>query len=107
MLSGVLSLVKTVIATAVITAALGAVGCYWYRYADLMKTHLEVLAAMADKFCTGVPASRGVAHVPAEYGYPLERAQDFARVAAKRCPERRSGLGGRLVRMVHAQFGSE
>jgi hypothetical protein len=103
MLSAVRPLVKTVFATVMLAAALGAVACYWYRYADLMQTHLEVLAAMADKFCTGAGVRSRMASVPEEYRYPLERAQDFARVAAKRCPERRSLAAFRRVLPVYAE----
>jgi hypothetical protein len=83
-------MVKAVAVRVAVIAAVGIGGCYWYRYADLMRTHMEVLAEMADKLCTQPRGGVAVGSGAAEYRYPLERAQDFARVAAKRCPERRS-----------------
>jgi hypothetical protein len=72
-----------------------AAGCYWWRYADVMRTHCQLLGDMAEKLCaTAVhPPLSGPAL--AEYEYPLARARDFARIAAKRCPTRRSLAGFR------------
>jgi hypothetical protein len=73
----------------VLALGAGGAGCYWVRYADLMRTHLDVLTATAGKLCARRAAGQP-APPPAEIAYPLERARDFARVAAKRCPEKRS-----------------
>lgn len=66
-------------------------GCYWSRYADVMSLHLELLEQYAAKLAT-LAQDRTTVPVQSwgEFVYPLERARDFARIAAKRYPERRS-----------------
>ena len=110
MLRAVSTRVKAM-AAATVLIVLGIGGCYWYRYADLMRTHLALLDAMAAKLCASNDG-RGRARLSgpalAEYEYPLARARDFARVAQKRCPERGSlrafgqvlSAYGRIVRDV-------
>jgi hypothetical protein len=67
-----------------------AIGCYWWRYADVMRTHSQLLGDMAEKLCATAVRPPLSGPALAEYEYPLARARDFARIAAKRCPERRS-----------------
>lgn len=90
MLSASHARVKAVSIAIVALLGIGGAGCYWYRYGDLMETHLELLGSMVGKLCAQ-PGGGPVAGAAAvEYRYPLQRARDFARVAAKRCPERHS-----------------
>ncbi len=67
-----------------------AIGCYWWRYADVMRTHCRLLGDMAEKLCATAVRRPLSGPALAEYEYPLARARDFARIAAKRCPARRS-----------------
>jgi hypothetical protein len=67
-----------------------AIGCYWWRYADLMRTHCQLLSDMAEKLCATAVRTPLSGPALAEYEYPLARARDFARIAGKRCPTRRS-----------------
>ncbi|HZR82488.1 MAG TPA: hypothetical protein VFD92_15445 [Candidatus Binatia bacterium] len=66
-------------------------GCYWRRYPKLVETHLTVLLEFAAKLQAladdreTVPAERW-----GEFTYPLERARDFSRIAARRFADRRS-----------------
>ena len=66
-------------------------GCYWLQYDKLMRTHVTLLLAMADKMIDllerGEPIS---AAAMAEFTYPLTRARDFTRIAAKRYATRPS-----------------
>ena len=67
------------------------VGCYWLRYGDLARTHVSLLLSMADKMSDLLESGRRVApEAMAEFTYPLARARDFARIAAKRYRGRRS-----------------
>jgi len=83
-----------------VAALLGLDGCYWYRYRELLEIHCQLLSSMSEKLCgprAGAPLSGPAL---AEYEYPLARARDFARVAAKRCPGRRSLLAfGPVLRL--------
>lgn len=66
-------------------------GCYWRRYAALVDTHLSLMLGYAAKLEALAADGRGVP--PDRWGeltYPLERARDFARIAAKRFPGRAS-----------------
>jgi len=67
-----------------------AISCYWWRYGDVMRTHCRLLSDMAAKLCGTAARTRLPGPALAEYEYPLARARDFARIAAKRCPARRS-----------------
>ena len=60
-------------------------GCYWLQYNKLMQTHVTLLLAMAGKM-TDLLESKEPIHAAAmaEFTYPLTRARDFARIAAKR-----------------------
>src|SRR5882724_8684162 len=76
----------------VLAAVALASGCYWSKYDKLVRTHVALLEAMADKIVEvtetdGAPASL------AEYRYPLERARDFARIAGRRYAGRESLTG--------------
>lgn len=66
-------------------------GCYWSRYPELMETHLVLLEEFSAKL---EHVARSDAGVPIEslpeFVYPLERARDFARIAAQRYPDRAS-----------------
>jgi len=74
------------------------VGCYWSRYPELMETHLVLLDQFAAKLeflartDGGVPLEQW-----GEFVYPLERARDFARIAAQRYPDRASLREFRVV----------
>ena len=73
---------RIAVATALVLVA--TAGCYFRKYDKLARTHVAVLVAMAQKLedvtrrAGGAPAAMG------EYRYPLERAEDFARIAAQR-----------------------
>jgi len=66
-------------------------GCYWSRYPELMETHLVLLDEFSAKL-DHVARSEGRVPIESlpEFVYPLERAQDFARIAAQRYPDRAS-----------------
>jgi hypothetical protein len=81
--------VKTALACGLwLAVALG--GCYWSRYADVMRMHAELLTSMLAKLSARPPTAPLTGAALSEYEYPLARARDFARIAAKRCPTRRS-----------------
>lgn len=79
-------------------------GCYWSRYPELMETHLVLLDEFAAKLGD---VERASGRVPLEalpeFVYPLERAQDFARIAAQRFPDRASL---RAFRVVLQRYGA-
>ncbi len=79
-------------------------GCYWSRYPELMETHLVLLDQFSEKLDS---VARNEGGVPmqdwAEFVYPLERAQDFARIAAQRYPDR---LSLREFRVVLKRYGA-
>ena len=59
-------------------------GCYWLQYNKLMRTHVTLLLAMADKMIDLLESGDPIpAAAMAEFIYPLTRARDFARIAAK------------------------
>jgi len=66
-----------------------AAGCYWSKYDKLVRTHVALLLAMAGKIAD-VTEAEGPPASLAEYRYPLERARDFARIAARRYAARES-----------------
>jgi hypothetical protein len=73
-----------------LAAGWGAAGCYWLRYDALVRTHVDLLLAMARKL-EAVTDERGAPPIDlAEYRYPLERARDFARIAGRRFAGRAS-----------------
>jgi hypothetical protein len=81
---------------------LGAVlvlsGCYWSRYPELMETHLVLLEQYAAKLDSLARTEDGVPLEGwAEFTYPLERARDFARIAARRYAGRASLQSFRVV----------
>ena len=60
-------------------------GCYWQKYPKLVRTHTEVLTAMASK-TEDVLRDRG-GYRPrdlSEFRYPYDRARDFARIVRDR-----------------------
>jgi hypothetical protein len=60
-------------------------GCYWLQYNKLMQTHITLLLAMADKMIDLLDSKEPIpAAAMAEFTYPLTRARDFTRIAAKR-----------------------
>jgi hypothetical protein len=79
------------------------VGCYWSRYTDVMSLHLELLEQYAAKLA-GLAQDHATVPVQSwgEFVYPLERARDFARIAAKRYPDRRSLV---LFEQVLTRYG--
>jgi hypothetical protein len=65
--------------------------CYWQRYPRLVETHLELLLEFAAKLQALAEDGRRVPPERwGEFTYPLERARDFARIAAQRFAGRRS-----------------
>ncbi|MBM4270104.1 MAG: hypothetical protein FJ144_26465 [Deltaproteobacteria bacterium] len=65
-----------------------ATGCYWSRYSEVMAMHLELLDQYSRKLQSLSASGRTVALEDwAEFVYPLERARDFARIAAQRYPD--------------------
>ena len=66
-------------------------GCYWLQYDKLMRTHVTLLLAMADKMIDLLEREEPIpATAMAEFTYPLTRARDFTRIAAKRYKTRPS-----------------
>ncbi len=92
------------LAVAVLLAC--ATGCYWQRYPRLVETHLSVLLDFGRKLEALAIDRRPVAPERwGEFTYPLERARDFSRIAAKRYPGRESLLAfdqatGRYAELV-------
>ena len=79
------------LATAVLVLALAAsAGCYWSKYDELARTHVDLLLAMATKIDDIVRQDGAAPAALAEYRYPLERARDFARIAGRRFEGRAS-----------------
>lgn len=73
-------------------------GCYWSRYPELMETHLVLLDEFAAKLDDVARSDRGVpVEAWPEFIYPLERARDFARIAAQRYPDHGSLKAFRVV----------
>ena len=76
-----------------LVALLGAAGCYWQKYDKLVRTHVEILDAMAGKMQDLVRRDgRLEPEQMAEFRYPLERAKDFARIVRGRYGGRESFL---------------
>ena len=73
--------------TFALLVALG--GCYYLRYDPLVRTHVELMLAMAEK-----RRDLGAQNQPnagsAEFVYPLERARDFVRIVRDRFGDRQS-----------------
>lgn len=66
-------------------------GCYWLQYDKLMRTHVTLLLAMADKMTDLLEREEPIpATAMAEFTYPLARARDFTRIATKRYETRPS-----------------
>ena len=59
-------------------------GCFWRSYAPRVRTHTEVMVAIARKAVDLVAAGRFTAESMPELTYPLERAEAFARQARAR-----------------------
>lgn len=106
MLRGTSPRVKAAAAVVALCATIGAgfVGCYWYRYGDLMRTHMDVLAGMARKLCSLPAEDAARRRGEVEYAYPLQRGLDFARIAAKRCPDRASLARFRQVMALYGEI---
>jgi hypothetical protein len=90
MLRAVPATVKVLCGGVLLGVLASEIGCYWWRYGDVMRVHCELLSEMAEKLCATPARGRPSGPALAEYEYPLARARDFARIAAKRCPARRS-----------------
>jgi hypothetical protein len=61
-------------------------GCYWLRYHDLLRTHVDLMEQIAEDAGAGLAAGHGVLQ-PADIErlrYPLERARSFAAISARR-----------------------
>lgn len=65
-------------------------GCYFLKYDKLARTHVGVLVAMTEKIEDITHRDGTPPAALGEYRYPLERAQDFARIAARRFEGRAS-----------------
>ncbi|MDG2307418.1 MAG: hypothetical protein P8R42_22755 [Candidatus Binatia bacterium] len=77
--------------TRLLAVLLVLAGCYWSRYPELMETHLVLLDEFSGKLVYLAKNDGGVPMADwNEFVYPLERAQDFARIAAQRFPDRTS-----------------
>jgi len=84
--------------TALLAALVTLAGCYWSRYPELMETHLVLLDQFGAKLDSVVQTDGRVPMQDwAEFLYPLERARDFARIAAQRYPDRPSLREFRIV----------
>lgn len=91
-----------------LVASAGAAACYWRQYPRLVETHLSLLLDYAAKLQALAADRRAVP--PARWGeftYPLERAQDFARIAAKRFPDRASLASFKAAIDVYAGLVAE
>ena len=67
------------------------VGCYWRYYPQVMETHLALLSSYSDKLESFAEDHHAVPpEAWGEFTYPLERARDFSRIAARRFPGRAS-----------------
>ena len=79
---------RIVRAVAVVVLVCSA-GCYFRKYDPLVRTHVELALAMAEKRVDyadqGAPPPNS-----AEFTYPVERARDFARIVGGRFGERES-----------------
>lgn len=64
-------------------------GCYYLRYDALVRTHVDLMIALAEKRHDLHAAETPPRHL-AEFRYPLERARDFARIVGGRFGERDS-----------------
>ena len=79
-------------------------GCYWSRYPALMETHLVLLDEFSAKLADVAEGPGGVpVEALPEFVYPLDRARDFARIAAQRFPDRPSL---RHFNVVLQEYGS-
>jgi hypothetical protein len=66
-------------------------GCYWRYYPQVMETHLALLSSYSDKLESFAEDRHAVPpEAWGEFTYPLERARDFSRIAARRFPGRAS-----------------
>lgn len=79
-------------------------GCYYAKYDKLARTHVALLEAMAAKI-SDVTARDGRPPADmAEYRYPLERARDFERIAARRFEGRPSLVAFDLLCSAYADL---
>lgn len=66
-------------------------GCYWLKYNKLMRTHVELLLAMAGKVNGLLEDQHPITPTMMnEFTYPLERAEDFVRIVKRYYAERKS-----------------
>lgn len=74
-----------------LTLSLTLSGCYWLKYNKLMRTHVELLLAMADKVSSLLEDERPISPTMMnEFTYPLERAEDFVRIVKRYYAGRKS-----------------
>lgn len=77
--------VKAKLAPVAVLVGLAVVaGCFWRGYPDRIRTHADVLVAIARKAGDLVAARRFTAESLPELTYPLERATAFAAAARRR-----------------------
>ncbi len=89
-----------------LAASLGISGCYWLRYADLARTHTELIEDLSSATYASLEAS---ARPPApgeieRLRYPLARAREFAEIARKRFPDRASLAALDVLVARYAEF---
>jgi hypothetical protein len=63
---------------AILCLLLGAAGCLWNSYDDVLRVHLDVLSSLADKAAGNAAAgTRPRSNDITELTYPLQRARQF------------------------------
>src|SRR4029077_7130033 len=72
---------RTWVKAIAVLAVVAAGCCFWRSYAPRLRTHTELLVAMARKGADLVASGRLTAENMPELTYPLERAGAFARGA--------------------------
>ncbi|MGH7803257.1 MAG: hypothetical protein ACREQJ_02840, partial [Candidatus Binatia bacterium] len=80
---------ERIVGAVVVALAVWVAACYYRKYDPLVRTHVDLALAMAEKRVDF--ADRGLSPPnSAEFTYPLERAHDFARIVRDRFGERES-----------------
>jgi hypothetical protein len=76
--------VKTIVRIGGVAISIAITGCFWRSYAPRVRTHADVMVAIARKAVDLVASGRFTAESMPELTYPLERADAFAREARRR-----------------------
>jgi hypothetical protein len=82
---------------------LAVAGCYYRKYDPLVRTHVDLMLAMAGKRLDLAARGQDVTNT-AEFAYPLERARDFARIVGGRFGERASYRAFERFLAAYAEF---